>query len=299
MKDYFVYPPAPRGAGVWGCHTTSAGYANVRPGGAYPPHQHPLDHHFTWSQGRILQSYQIVFITGGKGLFESTGSPGVQEVEAGMVLLLFPGVWHRYAPNADTGWVEHWIECRGPAFDRALKAGFIQPTRPVLHLGLAPQLLLAFDHCHQIARQPLPGNQGVLATLGLHILSIIEQLVHASDLDHSRMDEVIMRAHAVITSRCHEPLRMDALARELHVGYSQFRRAFRKQTGQTPKQYHLAARLQQAQKLLANTSKSVKEISELLGFDSPFHLSKQFKRQIGQAPQQWRERQHHPRKNRQ
>ena len=298
MKDYFVYPPAPRGAGVWGCHTTSAGYANVRPGGAYPPHQHPLDHHFTWSQGRILQSYQIVFITGGKGLFESSGCPGVQQVEAGMVLLLFPGVWHRYAPDTDTGWVEHWIECRGSAFDRALKAGFIQPTRPVLKLGLAPQLLLAFDHCHHIARQSLPGSQGVLATLGLHILSIIEQLAHATQLEQSRMDEVIMQAHAIITSKCHEPLRMDALARELHVGYSQFRRAFRKQTGQTPKQYHLAARLQQAQKLLANTSKSVKEVSELLGFDSPFHLSKQFKRQIGQSPQQWRDRQHHPKKTR-
>ena len=294
MKDYFVYPPTPRGETVWGCHATSAGYAHVQPGGVYPPHQHPLDHHFTWSQGRILQSYQILFITGGRGVFESSGRAGAQEVEAGTVLLLTPGVWHRYAPHAGTGWTEHWIECRGPAFDRARNSGFIRPEEPVLNVGLAPDLLQAFDHCHQIARNLRPGQQGVLATLGLHILAIIEQLVHASDHERSEMDEVIMRAHALITSRCHEPLRMEALARELNVGYSKFRQAFRQQTGQTLKQYHLHARLQQAQKLLANTGKTVKEIGELLGFDSPFHLSKQFKLHIGLSPQQWRDRQHHP-----
>ena len=294
MKDYFVYPPAPRGAAVWGCHATSAGYAQVRPGGVYPPYQHPLDHHFTWSQGRILQSYQILFITGGSGVFESAGRAGSQNVGEGMVLLLFPGVWHRYAPNAGTGWTEHWIECRGPAFDRARKAGFIRPEEPLLHLGLAPELLFAFDRCHHIAQKHPPGQQGVLATQGLHILAIIEQLVHSFDGERNRMDDVIMRAHALITSRCHEPLRMEALASELHIGYSQFRQAFRKQTGQTPKQYHLHARLRQAQKLLANTGKSIKEIGELLGFDSPFHLSKQFKLHLGLSPHHWRNRQHHP-----
>jgi len=48
--------------------------------------------------------------------------------------------------------------------------------------------------------------------------------------------------------------------------------------------------LDKAQDLLANTPKSVGEIAEILGFDSPFHLSKQFKNSIGLAPQIWRKK---------
>ena len=44
------------------------------------------------------------------------------------------------------------------------------------------------------------------------------------------------------------------------------------------------------QDFLANTPKSVGKIAEILGFDSGFHLSKQFKNSSGLAPQAWRKR---------
>jgi AraC-like DNA-binding protein len=72
------------------------------------------------------------------------------------------------------------------------------------------------------------------------------------------------------------------------VGYSYFRQAFKAQTGLSPKQYQLQIRLQKAQDLLANTSKSVGEIAEILGFNTAYHLSSQFKQHIGLAPQIWR-----------
>ena len=81
---------------------------------------------------------------------------------------------------------------------------------------------------------------------------------------------------------------MQELARELNVGYSHFRQAFKERTGLSPKQYQTRTRIRKAQDFLANTSKSVKEIAEILGFDSPFHLSNQFKAHLGTAPQKWR-----------
>ena len=65
---------------------------------------------------------------------------------------------------------------------------------------------------------------------------------------------------------------------------------FKAQTGISPKQYQLRIRLHKAQDFLANTSKSVGEIADILGFDSAFHLSKQFKDSTGLAPQAWRKR---------
>jgi len=81
---------------------------------------------------------------------------------------------------------------------------------------------------------------------------------------------------------------MRELAESLSVSYSWLRQTFKARTGLSPKQFHLQIRLQRAQDLLANTSRSVKEVAEILGFDSPYHLSAQFKQRVGTAPREWR-----------
>ncbi|MGH7953375.1 MAG: helix-turn-helix domain-containing protein, partial [Limisphaerales bacterium] len=57
------------------------------------------------------------------------------------------------------------------------------------------------------------------------------------------------------------------------------------------KQHHMHERLRKVEDFLANTSKSVKEIADILGYDSAGHLSKQFKTAVGLAPNLWRIRQ--------
>jgi transcriptional regulator GlxA family with amidase domain len=91
--------------------------------------------------------------------------------------------------------------------------------------------------------------------------------------------------------RCDAPVNVEALAEELSVGYSHFRKAFRAEIGMSPKQFHLKVRLQKARDFLANTDKSLKQISEILGFNSQFHLSAQFKAEMGVSPSEWRRKQ--------
>lgn len=295
MKDYFVYLPDHYAGSIWGCVATSTGFTRVLPGSAYPSHRHPVDHHFTWSNGRVLQGYQIIFISEGTGVFESAHDPQCYAVEAGTVLLVFPGVWHRYAPDIKTGWVEHWMECRGPVFDEAARIGIIRPQRAILHTGLAPDLLQCFDRCHMLALRGALANQDILSTLGLQLLAVLGRLQREErGLEHA-IDEVVERGHALIALRCQEPLDLRKLSADLGVSYSHFRHAFKARLGISPKQCHLQVRLQKAQDLLVNTDKSVKEIADILGFESAFHLSKQFKERLGDAPSAWRDKSLSPR----
>jgi AraC-like DNA-binding protein len=262
----------------------------VPPKSPYPPRRHPVDHHFTWEDGRILSAYQLVYVTEGQGWFESEGSRHKHRVEAGSVITLLPGVWHRYAPDPQTGWAEQWIECRGPAFDRARDAGLLRPERPVWRVGFPPELLQAFERCHAFAQQHSAGVQALLSTLGLHLLAILLRARRRHAGPPGLLEPKIRQAQALLARRYHERLSVEGLARELHVSYSSFRQAFKAQTGVSPKQYQLQLRLQKAQEFLANTPKSVGEIAQILGFDSPFHFSKQFKDHLGLAPQAWRKR---------
>jgi len=292
MKDYFIYLPVQQSNSVWGCVSSSAGCTVIPPNAAYPPARHPVDHHFNWSKGRVLQAYQIIFISEGSGAFECESVPGSQSVEAGTVLLLFPGIWHRYRPSAETGWVEHWIECQGRVFDDAARSGLIESKRSVLNVGLAPDLSDCFERCHRLARSGALANQNLISTLGIHILSLVEHLGDASRRATKAMDDFVERAHSLIAMRCHELLDLQALASELGVSYSHLRHSFTARVGVSPRRHYLNTRLQKVQDLLMNTSKSIKEISEILGFESAYHLSNQFKIHMGVSPKYWRRQPH-------
>jgi transcriptional regulator GlxA family with amidase domain len=99
---------------------------------------------------------------------------------------------------------------------------------------------------------------------------------------------VVQRAHTLIALRCQEPLDLPALARELGVGYSNLRHSFLSRMGVSLREHYLDTRIQKGQDFLLNTAKSVKEIAELLGFDSASHFSMQFKQRVGEAPSEWR-----------
>ena len=122
----------------------------------------------------MLNAYQLVYITEGRGYFESATSHRKLSIEGGCILVLFPGVWHRYLPDPKTGWTENWIECSGRAFDRARAAKLLRPERPIVRVGLLPELLQCFEHCHSLAQRRSAESQAMLSTLGLHMLSILQ-----------------------------------------------------------------------------------------------------------------------------
>jgi len=122
---------------------------------------------------------------------------------------------------------------------------------------------------------------------GLLLGSLYAELGHIED-KQSYMEEVISRAEKLISERLAEDIDMEALAAELNVGYTWFRRSFKKFTGKSPGQYHLALRLEKATYLLAKTQKSIGEISQLLGYDSQDYFSALFKRKTGLSPMKFR-----------
>jgi AraC-like DNA-binding protein len=288
VKDYFVYLPRQTGSSIWGCVATAVGFTNIPPNKPYPPGQHPLDHHFDWSKGRVLRSYQIIFISGGFGVFECATHPKDQPVGPGTIMVLFPGVWHRYRPLAKTGWVEHWIECQGSAFDEATKSGLIHPKRSLLKARVTSDVADCFERCHSLARIDAMANQDLLSTLGLHLLALLGHLRRSERGFTKAIDDVVQRAHMLIALRCQEPLDLPTLAAELGVGYSNLRHSFAARVGISPQQHYLNTRTQKAQDLLVSTSKTIKEIAEMLGFESASHFSKQFKKRTGISPQEWR-----------
>ena len=291
MRDYFKYLPRSGTKFSWGVTVTGSGFSHIQKGSDYPPRlaRHPADHMFTWTRGRTLDTWQAILIHEGSGIFESQPT-GRRVIKAGSVFFLFPGVWHRYAPDPETGWVESWIEFEGEIPDKLRQAGKLNPRRAIFPLGEQPDLTDMFDRCHSFAKNP-PVEQGaLLATTALQILAIILSISQTPSDTTPRKQEMIRHAQNLMMEYCDQPLTMRELAKKVNAGYTYFRRSFREHTGLSPKQYLLALRLRRVKSLLANSAMTVKEIADHMGYSSPYHLSADFTRHAGVSPTNWRRR---------
>ncbi len=73
-----------------------------------------------------------------------------------------------------------------------------------------------------------------------------------------------------------------------HFQEDYFNRLFKKKTGMTYSAYVQQVRLNKAEKLLCNTTKSISEISELIGYHNKGYFYKIFQEKYGMTPQQYR-----------
>jgi AraC-like DNA-binding protein len=272
-------------------YVIGCGSAQVPAGHPYPPTQHPSDHHFTWRQGRILREHQLVHITRGGGWFESHVT-GRRRIRAGQVIALFPDVWHRYVPNRNSGWDEHWLAFAGREAAVMMAEHGFHPERAVREPGISPALAEIYRRIQDELRLERIGCRPLAAAWTVELMARVEAQEMRRDFADDAVAEAIRRARAAMMGRTDGPVDVVGLARELHVGYSWFRRKFKEYTGFSPAQYHLQLRVHRASELLRDTRMPIGEIAVRTGFESIYYFSRVFRVKTGQAPTVFRERSH-------
>ena len=98
--------------------------------------------------------------------------------------------------------------------------------------------------------------------------------------DDPRVSRAIERMHEALGGG----LSLAQMARLARVGERRFRQVFARATGQSPKQFYDALRLEHARRLLELGIHNVSEVAERLGYSSPFHFSRAFVRRFGLPP---------------
>ncbi|ANN77486.1 GlxA family transcriptional regulator [Bordetella flabilis] len=93
-----------------------------------------------------------------------------------------------------------------------------------------------------------------------------------------------------MTANLDKPLNVDTLAARAGMSPRTFARRFREQTGTTPLQCLLLARVQRAQALLEEGRMSIDRVAARSGFDSPVTFRARFRRVVGVTPTEYRRR---------
>lgn len=285
-KNFFRYLTIDEAEKNWGLYATSVGYSKVEPNDRYPNQEHPQSHKLTWDRGRILNDYYLVFISKGKGVFGSSRLQAV-DVELGTCFFLFPGAWHRYKPDSASGWEEYWIGFNGYYAAELMQKNFDTDQLPI-NIGASSNILRLFHDLIDISAGAALGYTRQMAGITLQLLGMVQTLSVFKEEGDDPIGRLIAKARFILQESYEDQVDMEAIARQLPMGYSSFRKAFKKITGVSPNQYHLQLRINRARQLLIKTALNISEISDQTGFESVYYFSKIFKKKTGMAPNAFR-----------
>lgn len=292
IKGRFKYLVSSDKDARWGLTIESVGTTVIPEGyDVYPPRLpgHPNGYLFTPENGRVLDSFQLIYISHGRGVYSSAPEKRIT-ILAGDLFLLRPGVWHSYMPDRKTGWVEYWIELRGRNIDNRFFEGFFEPDKAVYHLGVREEIIALYENALEVAHHEHTAYQQLLAGIANMILGMM--IYHDSNLHHS--DDVMLkridRAKALMRESMGTNVGPEQIARQVGMSYSWFRRSFHQYTSLSPVEYMQGLTLHKARALLLSTDLSIKEIAYDLSYSDASYFSARFRKFTGLSPSQYREK---------
>lgn len=288
-KRFYKYLTVGEDDKKWGIYLTGAGHILVERNTAYPLVDDPSHHYFHWLVGRRLSDYQVLYITKGKGIFESEIT-GIRRISAGDVFILFPGVWHRFKPDNDSGWDEYWVEFNGDLIKHYRSKEYLNPENPVISIGIEGEIAGNFLKILELIKKEKPGFQYIASGILLQILGQMFASKKYHSFEGKEIEEKIKQAKLAILENLSHTIMQEELAKSVGLGYSLFRKKFKEYTGVSPARYQIGLRMNKAKDLLITSNLSLKEIAHNLGFETADYFFRLFRQKTGVTPSDFREK---------
>lgn len=275
---------------LWGLSVCSVGFQKVAAGEEYPPRKHNSEYMFSPSGGRVLSEYQLLYITEGGGSLVTAHS-GRHDIKAGTMFLLFPGEWHSYAPDPNSGWHEYWIGFSGSNIDSRVEKNFFSKENPVYEIGYNESIVELYRQAIEVAKRQEAYFQQLLAGIVNHILGLMFMTERKIRLEPDEAGhQLVERAKMLMQESLERDMTMPQLAGELGTSYATFRHGFKKHTGMSPSQYFIGMKIHRAKEILRSSDISIKELSIRLRFENPEYFATLFKKKTGVSPSEFRKR---------
>lgn len=227
--------------------------------------------------------YALVYLSTGAARFMMDGESW--EVTAGDAFQRLPGRSH--AVTYEAGTLTHFLALPASVYDVMEELHLPGLSNPVLRLGVDHGFLAR----HRILIDELRASapQQLLAVMTRMQMLMVDMHLHAqARLQGGRYRREMEQACLRLAQDLKRPLDVSALARELGMGYSLFRRVFREATGLAPQAYRIRRRLERAQEMLLE-GRAISSVARELGYSDLYAFSAQFRKFIGLSPRAYRQ----------
>ena len=294
-REWFRYLSVTDDDARWGVYMTGVGNGEFPADVPYEGSAHPAYYQYDFDKGRVIPECELVYIAEGEGFLESVAG-GRMPVHAGDLILTPPGIWHRYAPNKETGWTEYWLLINGEEIHRLVREGFINSNCAVLEINdrsfLEGEYKSLMD---RVQRKPQASHQ--IATAALQVLATSLDIGTPKSstwtpisMPCATEDVIVARACQYIWNH-HEPsINVNDVVKHLRVARRTLERRFRDHLGISIFDEIMKCRIERAKQMLSDTTLTLGEIANLSGFSRTYRMNTEFQKYEGLLPSTYRDR---------
>jgi AraC-like DNA-binding protein len=235
-----------------------------------------------------LDEALLVYCVKGGGWCELAGH--LHTVRAGDLLVLPPGLPHICGAHVSNPWTIHWAQATGDGLREYLNELGVSVQAPLVWMGDDLQLARLFNEVVRTLEQGLSFLNLLHASHALaHLLAVMIRHCHEQTRDTSDSVQKVAGGIIYMSEHLDQPMRVSTLAALANLSPAHFSVLFKEQTGCSPRDYLHLLRIHRACQLLRSSTLNVKEIATRLGYQDPFHFSRQFKAFQGMSPSEYRE----------
>lgn len=237
---------------------------------------------------RVLESYKIILVTKGRGIFRQFDME--YSIEPGDIFVLFPGVKHYYCADPDDPWEIMWAAFNGKQCADMVSLINLTPGSPVIKGAVSHTIISTMGNI--VDEMENINEQYTLKAKGYLYILFSELIPYTRNMDSDAVGQVkqntIKKALNFIELNYYNDIDVDLLCRHLNISRSHFSRSFKSKVGVTIPEYINKIRIQRATLLLRNTDLNINEIAKSVGFDDQFYFSRIFSKIEGVPPAQYR-----------
>ena len=249
---------------------------------------------------------ELVVVASGHGVHDTIH--GAQPLKAGDVCILHPGAWHAYRDCRD---LEVRNCCVGPELlhhelawvhdDPLLQGMFspgpLGPVSQALAVQVPDDLRTICRHLDALHRLSGPDHAEHKAAYIGHLLIILAHLAghrgtpESNALHASRpLHEAVVRGVQFLDHDLAHPWTLGDLAEHVQLDRSYLTRLFKAHTGLSPIAYLARQRAERAALLLLQTSDTVAQVGEKVGWPDPNYFARRFRAHFGVSATAYRAR---------
>ena len=207
----------------------------------------------------------------------------------GDTFLTYPDISILYYADQENPWEYVWVGFQGVEAEGLVEQTDFTPDNPVLYGYCSAEIAGLLTDLYQdygTAAWCRPAITGrlylLLSFLMRHSQRIWKSTVSGRDCANT--------AATYVMSHYEQPITVEDLADFVSVSPSSLYRSFKARFNVSPKHFIIEYRIERACVLLDKGGLSVREVSNSVGFDDPFHFSRAFKEIKGVSPKTYMER---------
>ena len=239
------------------------------------------------SEPANTSAHTLIYTTAGNGYTERPDEPRAKNIFEKENFIIIPRGKQIFY-GSESSWSIYRLLFSGNSSDSLTAKLTPKAENPCYLYGSHQTVITLFDRIINILQPtPRPENTALSSMLLWHLLACF--IFRNSAISEAISPDPIEESIKYMEKNLNRELCLEELATVAGYSSSHYSTIFKEKTGEAPITYFINMKMHLAAEYLSLSSKSIKEISWLLGYSSQYYFSRLFKTHIGISPSEYRE----------